>query len=286
MRTALSFFGFLVFALGLYATPQTFTASVHSLSGWSLVGVDPSALSAMNELRLPSNAQLARQFPASDIAVQLTTQPVLGENVGDWPVLELGSAALIFTRSGITGRFVLVRGDEAPLELPLTFALDADGRSREVLTLGFSRAGATLTVTLADQSLNFPAGPDDGGMLEIIASAGAAQPWALSRLAATVNMPEPVSSSAPAVFHAPPPLDTLAILPAVATATVTAVIAPLPRTPSLPVPSAFIPVSSTKVAAALVTTSSGGALEIYTPPSVRHGRVGILRAVIQSKSSN
>ena len=236
------------------------------------------ALSAQTQLSLPANAQLVRTFPSSKIALQIVTQPMIGEKSGDWPVLELGAASLVFSRNGSTGKLILVVGDQTPRDLPITYGLDANGRSLGVLTISFSRNGNELTVESANQKLQFPADPAAGLTTEIVASAGASQSWSLQNFSVLVGSVDPV------------PLPDFASGPTSVQKTAAAVAVDFSVGGNGPTPadiiSAALAAKNGRTPKASAPANDGTTLEIYTPPSVRHGRTAAVRAAAQDKSAN
>ena len=198
MRTRISLFCLFAFLPVLLPAQQTITVTPQSLTGWTITGADPQVLAKQSELTLPAGAQLAQTFNATDVSLQVTTSPLIGENAADWPVLELGTTALVFARNGIAGKLLLVIGDNAPQPLPVSFALDADGRSSEPITIALARQGGVISVTFADQTQQFPAAAASALNTEIVASAAATQSWSFALLEVTPTSVDPVTTPKPA----------------------------------------------------------------------------------------
>lgn len=285
MRLSFFGFGFFIAALGLHAGQQTYTVTPYSLAGWTLVGAELPAILGQAELTLPANAQLVRSVVANEIALQAVSRPLIGEAAGDWPVWELGDAALVFHRHEDSGRLLLVLGDQPPQELAFTFALDAEGRSLAPLAVGFARDNAEVRVTLNGLTQTFPASAISDTMSDIVVSAGDTQPWAFQRLEVTVVAADPVAAPKTAVAgpFAPAQVGSEnfpAGRPPVGGGPVASFsfgqqgMPPRPEAPA----GGQTPVSAT------VARRSG--LEVYTPSSVRHGRTKMVRAAVQAKSQN
>ncbi len=283
MRFFFSLLTLTAFLPALRAATQTITVTPQTLAGWTVVGTDFRSLIPQTELTLPAGAQLARIFDSANLSLQFTSQPLLGENIADWPVLEIGHTALVFTRSGLMGKLSVVLGDQAPQELPFSFDLDDEGRSIAPLTLGFSREAAGVRIVTDNQSWSFPFKQSPESSLEIVLSAGATQPWSFSPLEVTVTSLDPVAPPAPAaslsVFTAFDPRDSIASQKG-------------PEKKSVPVVSGPVPLPGSATVAGVVSlvvtagTSARSTLEIFTPPPVRHGRAEVVRAVIQSSAKN
>jgi hypothetical protein len=269
MRTTICLFGLLAFSLGVQAQ-QTIVVTPQTLIGWTVTGADPQALSQQRVLGLPAGAQLARSFRTTALEIKVTAPPFVGTSADDWPVLEIGDAALLFARGGSTGNLLLVLGDKAPVELPFTFSLDAAGRSVVPLTVIFSRQGAAVHVGLADQTLEFSAGPAANSGLEVVASAGRADAWELQNLVVTVAAPlvsgstDGQSADASRTEATPSNLLTQARPDSSGIDPLAKVTAP-----------AGGPVAAGPASGASTRPAT---LEIFTPPAVRRGRADAIRA--------
>ncbi len=275
MRTTISVLSFLALALGLRAQ-QTIAVTPQTLAGWTVSGADPQALSQQTGLSLPAGAQLARSFMVSGLNLKVTTKAAIGQNAGDWPVLEISDAALVFARNGSAGKLVLVLGDNAPLDLPYNFALDANGLGVEPVTVSFSRQGAVVSVGMSGQTLQFPAGPAAGSGMEVVASAGTSEAWAFQTLEVTVAAPMVADNtggqSAGTSGTKAAASDLLAKGRSATSGAGTSALANTSASASGP-------------AVAPGASSSRVTLEIFTPPAVRHGRAAAIRAAAQGKTN-
>jgi hypothetical protein len=279
MRAAIFFICLSAFAAGLGLAQQKLSVIPQSLADWTIVNADRQAMAGQSELTLPAGSQLVRSFEAADITVELTTRPVIGTDASDWPELDLGSASLVFARNGTAGRLVFVIGNEVPLELPFDFALDADGRSTEPLTVTFGRNSSGFIVGYSGQTLQFPVEVGTGPAVEIVASAGMTQPWPFAKLAVTVGRKDPVAaaaggmglSSGSAGANA---ANSMKLSRSVASAVDSA-------------PAALVEMASAanaKDKASGKTRGPTGTLETFTPPAVRYGRADALRASLLGKN--
>ncbi len=269
MRISIILIG-LTLTSGLLSAKQIMSVTPQTLAGWTIVGAEASALAGQPELTLPAGAQLARSFDNGELAVQLKTRPVVGVNESDWPTVELGTTALIFSRNGAVGKLLLSVGGQTPQPLPIEFTLDAQDRSKELLVITLSRQGSSVSVETAGQILQFKVGPDDSRGLEIVASAGASTPWTFQSLTVTRNFDEPVRL----------PTVDLTQYSKFSASGDTANSRLVAAGCVLPDFNEVIPVDP---AVAKVSPSGNAAgagkftLEIFTPPAVRRGRADALR---------
>ena len=272
MRLKLSIIGILIFASSLHAGSITLKVTPATLGGWTVTGATHDALAALPALTIPAGAQLAQLFQSPNLAIHLTTQPVLGTSSADWPVLEIGSAALLFSRDASGGKLVLAQGDSAPIELPIAFALDAQGRSKDPLTLGFSRHDSTITVQAGGQTLQFPAAGDLSLSAEVVISAGKSETWTFDSMEIAV---EP--SASPAVPDSPANAGGAT---SNSSASIKATTSPTLNQRWAPTAPASQDVLGTSLSTPKSATgsSSSGSLEVFTPSSMRHGRAETVRA--------
>ena len=270
MRLPIFLLGFTL-SSGLLSADQSVSVTPQTLTGWTIVGADANTLAGQSELTLPPGAQIARAFDGGTLSLRLATRPSVGAKAEDWPVVELGSAALIFGRNGATGRVLLSLDGEAPQPLPLEFALDEEDRSKELLTLTLSRQGSRLSVEISGQTLQYFAKPAPSGGLEIVVSAGVSHGWTVGSLSVTSTSLSAVPAKLVAVDAAAAPgLAAPSVGPGTLSVAAMFLQDAGPAKPTnLPrvigTPSRTIPVAAK-------TT-----LEIFTPPAVRHGRGDTLR---------
>lgn len=165
------------------------TVSPDDMAAWSVIGADKEELMRPDgNLDLTANAQMYRSINGSRVTVQIDSNPVYGTTTIDLPVLELGDAALAFVRSESAGKLMLILGNNPALQLPFEIALDADHRSEQPLGITLSRLGDTVAVSLLGQTLQFPGGPSVNAQ-EIVLSAGATQSWAIQKLSILSELP-------------------------------------------------------------------------------------------------
>lgn len=276
MKTKISLLALFGLSFAFGDAQQTILVTPQSLAGWTVTGADRQAMAAQPALVLPAGAQLARAFPGPTLALKVSTRPQFGLTPADWPVLEIGNAALVFMREGGTGKLALVLGTETPVELPGSYALDADGRSVEPLAVTFAREGAVVKVEAAGRKLSLPVAPAPEPGLEAVASAGAGNGWSLDRLEVATPTAEAVTAAAA--------VDTSAGAPAgSAGGTVDRKSgAANPKTEDGPSGTAAAPgpTGAPPAAAAATGKAGAGTLEIFTPASVRHGRADTVRNAV------
>lgn len=260
----------LTLSSGLLPAQQIIRVTPQTLAGWTIVGTEASALTSQPELTLPAGAQLTRFFDNGELGLQLKTHPVIGLNESDWPTVELGSTALIFSRNGTTGKLLLAVGGQAPQPLPVEFTLDAQDRSKELLVISLSRQGTAVIVETGGQIFQSKVSPDNSRGLEIVASAGASTPWTFQSLEVSKKIDEPVRL--PTVDLTP--TSKFSVAGDTANSRLVAAGFVLPDFNAvIPVDPAVANVSpSGNAAGALKFT-----LEIFTPPAVRRGRADELR---------
>ena len=191
-------------------------------------------------------------------------------------MLEIGNAALVFTRDGAAGKLALVLGDQAPVDLPVSFPLDAEGRSGEPLTINFTREGSVVTVEAGGQKMAFAADQFPGQRLEVVASAGAENSWAFARLEVALPVAEVMapasgagSRGSDATNATPSALDRKS--DAAKSKPTTS------RTGTVAGPD---PTGAPATPAATAGKAGVSSLEIFTPPSVRHGRADTVRNTV------
>lgn len=271
------------FALGLlgllgsaasFAGERIFRVNPNALDGWTVIGAE--ALSREETVTLPPGSQLARAFPRGNLAVQFVTQPRFAAGSADWSVLEIGDTALIFQRDGGEARLALAVGETPPVSLPFAIPLDAAGRSAAPLALEFARCGATIAISLGGETVSFPAATPEGGV-EVVASAGSSQPWVIEHLTVVLTTPDLVAMPAGKTAE-----ENGSDAPRASAAEATA-------DRSEGAGAANVATNAAAAAAAgagAATAASRAALEIFTPPAVRHGRADALRAAPVSQPAS
>jgi len=274
MKKALQLAIGLTLALAAQAQ-QTISLTPQTLTGWEIVGADAGALAKQVKLSLPGGAQLSHLFLTNDLGINVTTSPATGQSSADMPVLEIGSVALVFSRDGSTGKLVLLVGDSAPVDLPFSFALDANGRSIEPLTVGFSRKGTVISVTSSGQTLQFPGDQSRGEGLEVVVSSGATQDWEISSFAVTTDGSSQQTKTSGQSANMPNS-DSAAKAQTSAAGKSSPVIES-----ALPVGTAGSTGSSAATAPVAIPKIT---MEVMTPPSFRHGRVDAIRAAVAAKT--
>jgi len=277
--------GISLFAIGalLRAGEWVTRLTPQSLDGWSVVGSSAEALSGDAKLTVPAGAQLARAFGATDVKVTLTTQPVIGVAPEQWPVIEVGPAALVFARNGDSGTLVLVAGLADPVTIPVAIALDVDGRCTDPLTLTLAcsaEKGGSIALELGDQKLTFPLESPPEVPSGVVASSGSDSPWSFDQFGISVRTTDSDSVNADsAAFRSLPPASEASSARSTASnssqfrRTGTAKAAGL---------SNIAPDGSEAKPAKGGVPSS---LEIFTPPVVRNSRAAEVRLLVANRKS-
>ena len=278
MRTPCFFFGVISLASALQMSGQTTEVTPNALGGWTVTGADQSALQANPSLTLPAGSQLSRVFQAGDLSVDAVTQPVLGTATQDWPMLEVGPAALVFARKGASGQLILALAADVPVALPFTIALDAEGRSTEPVAVSMTLTGGVLTVSSGGQSWQFPTEPGAPATQEVVASAGAEHAWVFDKLrvsGAALSVVDSGGAGAGSGVKPPPSEDSGSMGSRQDAAASRRVF----------LAGGFGATASAPPKTPAAQTNPPKALEVFTPPSVRQGRADAVRANL-SQSQN
>jgi hypothetical protein len=251
----------------LSADQQLYWVTPQTLDSWSLVGASQQVLATGSRLTLPAASQLVRNFRSADIAAKITTQPVIGVDPSDWPVLEIGSAAIVLARKGTEGKAFLVLGDLAPMELNCQFSLDATGRSAGIITVGLRHQSERVEVEMSGQKIQFPVALSEGDSWEVVASAGGTSDWEMDSFIVSVQN-ETSTAVAPNASAGLRQEAEIALLP---NGTVTGINAS--GASIQPGTSAATEQSSGEQSTSWsVPGRKSASLEVYTPPATRHGR--------------
>jgi hypothetical protein len=242
-----------------------------SMAEWKVSGTEIDSASDRLKLSLPSGTQIARSFRVQELGIELTTQPKFAADPVDWQILEIGSSALIFRRNGSDGEVALALGDSDPASLPIAIKLGDDGHSAEPLTVFFSRGGA-ITLTINKQTVNVPAAPLKGPLVEVVASAGASEPWTMEEVRVVLTTPDPLADDtdktsetaasrggnlAPGLFASSDPFDQFGGRDKEKAAGIS---------------------EAQRKLAESANAARRSALEVFTPPSARPGRADAIRA--------
>lgn len=169
-------------------TPQT-------VKSWIIAGADQAKLTEAPLMVLPAGAQAARRFQGKEIVVNLDAGVVFDTDPANWPVLEIGSAALAFVRNGETGGLSLVLGDSAPITLPYVFKLDPNGLSIDPVHLTFALSDGIAAVSTQQKTLVFPIGFAVGEQSEVVVSAGGGSDLALINFSVMLDSNEEPGSN-------------------------------------------------------------------------------------------
>lgn len=273
----LSSLGFALIGLTLQAGEQLIMVTPQSPAPWSGPGAPSGSTSGQTRFTLSAGGQIARTFPARILSVHLTTQPVFGVESDEWPVLELGSTSLVFVREDSIGRLVIVMGEAIPVALPFDIPLDPTGRSIEELTILLEQMEDSMLIVMSNQSKRQPLVTSIKVPLSIVASAGASSEWEFDQLAVAVSTPDIDTSSNTQTTNKITDWSSSGSNFAHRAQTT---IQLGNTTGHLPAP------YDLKKAASGAGNHGSTALEVFTPPSVRHGRAdGVRAALANSKKS-
>lgn len=163
-----------------HASHQIIEVTPQTLEGWTLTGADQVALTSGDQLVLPAGAQLSRQFSGSAIILHLVTRPTFSTRAEDWPIIGLGSSALVFTRKDGQGQMVLVTGDDTATVLPWSLPPDRPDKPELIdLFLACDPESGMGLISCQNQikSFNLPANAKSA---EVWLSAGTPSNWPLA----------------------------------------------------------------------------------------------------------
>lgn len=178
MRT----FSILVLVLGgTLVAPHVTAADGNPFDGWRRAG-DVQTPTESDGIVLGANAQLAHDVTGNPVNLRLLSEPVFSVASEDWPVVEIGSVALLLARDADVGRLILVIADNDPIVLDGAIPLAVDGHSQEPLSLQIFRQADLVTVKWGDEETHFAAPADIAGATEVILSAGQTQAWSIAHL--------------------------------------------------------------------------------------------------------
>lgn len=247
-----------------------------ALAGWSAAGKTPTYVQEAGLLVLPADAQLARAIAGSEFTLTLNSRPAFGTSAGACPVLEVGSAALVFMHDGQAGVLVLVNGEKSAEVLPGSVSLDADGRAEEELKFTVEVSAQVARLQWGGRQVQIPLGESEG-RLPVLLTAGTEADWfitglALKQAAGSTQTATSESGSATVATTTPAPSGS---------ATATASDGRQPGDLGSGSPDAR-PTSETQPSA----SATGSTLEVFTPPSVRQGRSESARAAAFGKKLN
>lgn len=246
------------------------SVAAQNIAAWSTVGGNPPNIEGDQVLTVRADSQLARSFAANQLGVHFATKPFFGAQAEACPVIELGSLALVFMANGQTGSLVLVPVDEKTVTLPVSIPLSSDGHSVEVVKVSLIAAGGMARITVGEHTQTASLDGSAGGLLDIVVSAGSRADWSFEEFTiATVEDGAGTTGSGAAVAAAGENRGQ-SILKRTGS----------PREAGGALGAADLTQGTAngadKESKSLSTTAS--TLEVFTPPSVRHGRSEAARA--------
>jgi hypothetical protein len=267
------FLGSVLVAAALQAGEQTLVVTPQTLDGWTVTAADPSGLSQASMLALPGGAQLSRLFDSDVVTLRLATPVVFGLAGEDFSTLEVGPAALVFSREGMAGQIVLVMGDNRSYPLPFPVKLNLDGSSIDPVEvqLTYDRASGNVIVTGFGQTLSYATEPSPKPV-EVVISAGTHEAFTLQNLTVQLlTTDDPATRSTNGATGLPS-----------ATSTNTHLTASGKRNLSGSLGSGGGALTTTDSGLAAKPSAAAGnmTLEVYTPAAVRHGHVDAIRSAV------
>lgn len=253
----------------LHVTPQT-------LGDWNVFGLNEKGAVDSSDGFLPAGAQIAKGFKTTGITLSLVVWPFFSTQQANWTVLEVGSAALVFIRTGEQGEMKLVVGGSDPIDLPFRFTIDENGRSAEPVALKLEVDGANVAVGVDGKNVTFPAVALGKQPFEVVFSVGSESDFPIAELDVTLAEKNDADN-----------VTARAVGKNVSDAAV------LPRNRK---PNGLFSTSASFWSEATNPTQTVGkksavpeqardAIIIFTPPAIRHGRADALRNVV-GKSLN
>lgn len=164
-------------AISVPASVRSYRLPSGDFSDWTARGVSQTDLAKQSAFTLPAGAELVRGFYGGSVMLAVGSTPHFAQAPTDWPVLQVGPTAVVFTREGAVGRLALVVNETARM-LPAEIALDQNGRAREPveLVLGFDPVMQRGAVGFDGQVIAFSTDAVTGAV-EVALSAGASQEW-------------------------------------------------------------------------------------------------------------
>ncbi len=245
-------------------------AATQSPAAWSVVGEALSNVDGNQVLTVRADNQWARSYATRQLGVHLATKPFFGAQADACPVIEIGSLALVFMANGQTGSLVLAPGEEKAVTLPVSIPLDSNGHSVEAVKVSLIAAGGIARITVGEhtQTANLDSSPD--GLLGIVVSAGNSADWSFEEFTIT-TVDDGVGTEGLGAPDAAPGEDhdqsALKRTGSQGDEVGASVAADLTQGTAN---------GADKDSKSLPTTAS--TLEVFTPPSVRHGRSEAARA--------
>jgi hypothetical protein len=183
--------GMLAGALALPAAEKVIPVTPQSVFAWSVTGEAP--LTSSGTLILPAGTQLARKFESPSITVAFSGPVRFGRSPAETPVIEIGNAALVFMQLEGTGALVFVPESGEPSVVPVELPLDENGRAA-VKSVSFTRSAENATVVVGETRYAYAAGPAVGPA-EVVVTAGDAA-WSFADLQVAILAPDEAATGA------------------------------------------------------------------------------------------
>jgi len=254
----------------LPAQVQDYIVTPSSLADWQVNGADPATLQAQSILSLPAGAELARTFSNGAVILYTQSSPHFGAVSADWPIVQVGPAALALVQKGVIGEVVLLVGNTVT-PLPIEVPLDSNGNTMQPLelVLGYDPIAKVGLVTFGDQALSFNS-PTNSSSVNVAMTAGEKTPWAQDSLEVLVMGPDDGIDPSGSKTTSADAAKQSAMLKSAAEKLREA------RGMIGGTPGSGTAAGKTTIAKA------GGGLEIYTPGAVRHHAAVVRTTIAQS----
>jgi hypothetical protein len=183
--------GMLAGLVALPAAEKVISVTPESVLSWSVAGEAP--LGSSGTLVLPAGTQLVRKFESPAITVAFSGLVRFGSTPDETPVIEIGDAALVFMQVEGTGALVLVPESGEPTVVPVELALDGNGRA-DVKSVAFTRSGENATVAVGQARYDYAVGAR-ADATEVVVTAGDAA-WSFEDLKVAIQAAEEIANGA------------------------------------------------------------------------------------------
>lgn len=249
------------------AAVENLAVTPGTLAGWVVVGAERKVVTVPPTLAVPAGAELSRSFAAGAVLVRVVGTPGWAETAAEWPILQVGEAAVAWMEQGGNGRLALMHGGDPETTLPWRWPLDA--AEPWGLALAYDPdSGAGLVATPEGRRL-FATEPSSRGV-EVVLAAGASRSWPVDSLRVARIFEE----SATATRREPRPAAELAAARTAAWAALSSAL------------EVFLAeerqaaAGKPKPAALGRNPAPARPLEVFTPPAVRSAKVAAVRAAL------
>lgn len=247
-----------------------------SLSGWTLRGQPAVLRQPDGMVMVPAGAELVRTYAGVFVEARLAAAPAFASGPDEVAILGVGEASLVFMREAAGGAVLLVVGEAGPVPVARGLALQADGTLGRPVEVTLGRHGqlivASVDTEVVRRLTNSPAVET-----EVFISTGRTHGWPLEGMrivlpgTAANRELEPVSSGGESTSPGSA---------ADAGSNRDGRSGRLEVFAGLEVPAGGGGAPAALPPAPAAAGEGGGALEVFTPPSVRHPRAAGIRKAL------